>query len=93
MTAKGKEAVREALIASFPDLGGIADEECEAILSACAAALDSEQGEGPWRAVRFIIMERWMWFASQTEEADVGPFDTEPEALAVCAALNRVGRR
>lgn len=97
-------ALREAVVLSDAYTTLLADKhwprcnrdgvECPQCFGAIAAAVltaaDQGESEGPWKTVAHRTAGMRFWYASQTPEADVGPFDAQEEARAVCNALNRL---
>lgn len=69
------------------------DECADAIAAAVLAAADAGETEGPWRVERNLMTGRW-WIVKPGKRAGMeevlGSFADEPEARAVCNALNRV---
>ena len=91
MTDKAKEAA----MAAHPMLRH-SPQVAERVVAAVAAALDSEQGDGPHTVERCEIKGvdgPVVWWTVNCPDGYRIVVQSEPEATAVCAALNRVGRR
>lgn len=89
-----REAVKTVLADRYPALH-IANDNglCDAIISAVLAAADAGESEGPWRVMTdqygSEVVSHGESMRRLVQDVGIQPFG-EPEARAVCNALNRI---